>query len=59
MPNEIEIKITIPEREYKQWNSFERGGAFEVQVELRKLISQRLRQDFIEDFEIELTPNPH
>jgi len=53
MSREIEIKITIPEHEYKQWHTYEHGIA-EVKQELRTMIYNRLKQDYIRSFNIEI-----
>jgi hypothetical protein len=59
MSKVIEIKITIPEHEYKQWTAFERGGTYEVELQASDIIRNSLKQNFIDDFEIETTTNPH
>ena len=53
MKKEIEIKITIPEHEYKEWHNYEHGIA-EVMAELRTMLYRKLKQDYIENFDIEI-----
>ncbi len=53
---QIEIKITIPDYEYENWTSFERGIE-EVESDIKELLESRLRQDYIKHFDIEVTKN--
>jgi hypothetical protein len=49
---QIKVTITIPETEYKQWDEFRTDGVQMVMQSLRNDLSQRLREDFIKDFDI-------
>ena len=52
---QIEIKITIPDYEYQEWNDYLENGTTEVMMNMRRQITERLRQDYIINFEIEVT----
>lgn len=55
MDNEIIIKITIPESEYKEWNEYQVHGIEGAMESIKDDVRQRLRQDFVRNFEIEVT----
>ena len=52
----IEIKITIPESEYKEWEDFQHGEV-EIMANLRAEIRDYLKRRFIMSFEIESEHN--
>jgi hypothetical protein len=54
---EVVVKITIPDYEYNQWSEYEKDGVDGVKKSLKDEISQRLRQDYVQDFEIEVSHN--
>ena len=51
---DIIVKITIPEREYKQWYEFETDGIEGVKEILKSDIRHRLKQDHVKEFDIEI-----
>ena len=51
---QIKIEITIPDYEYQEWTDYLVDGAPMVMMNLRKQISDRLRQDWIRHFEIDV-----
>ena len=50
----IEITITIPDYEYKDWNEFMQDGVQMVMQSIKKQVSDRLRQDYVRHFEIKV-----
>jgi hypothetical protein len=55
--NEIELKIIISESEYKDWSEFQEGKEKAVMDILKSDVAQRLRQDGVANFEIEVKLN--
>lgn len=54
MDNEITIKITIPESEYKDWHDYDADDIATLKMNLRKGFSDACRKLYIRDFEIEV-----
>ena len=52
---QIEIKITIPAHEYENWDEFHQDGIEMVKMSIKKQISDRLKQDYVRSFEIEVS----
>jgi hypothetical protein len=52
---QIHIKITIPDYEYENWDEFNEYGIEVVKTSIKKQISDRLKQDYIRCFEIEVS----
>ena len=50
---QVKVTITIPDREYKQWDEFRTDDIEMVMQSLRTDLSKRLRADFIKDFDID------
>ena len=50
---QVKVTITIPDREYKQWDEFRIDGIEMVMQSLRTDLSKRLRADCIKDFDID------
>lgn len=51
----IEIKITIPQSEYKDWNDYEIGGSSKVMDQLKIDFVEYCRRNWIENFGIEVS----
>jgi hypothetical protein len=54
MAEYIKIEITIPDYEYKNWSDYY-DGIDEVMANLKKDIRERLKQDYIRQFNIEVS----
>lgn len=57
MAKEIEVTIKIPFSEYKQWDEYRTAKEKGVMEVLKVELSERLKKDFIEKFEIEVKLN--
>jgi hypothetical protein len=55
---QIEIKITIPDHEYENWDEYREDGIDMVKMSIKKQISDRLKQDYVRSFEIDVTHEP-
>lgn len=50
---QIEIKIRIPKSEFERWVEFENGGTINVKHVFQRDVREFLRNQYIEDFEVE------
>lgn len=49
----IEIKITFPKKEYKDWSEFYEGGIEAVKTSIINDLSERIKMDGVKLFSIE------
>lgn len=57
MSKEITVKITIPEREYKEWASFQIDGIAAVRHELLRNFRDACLQNWISNAEVSVSDN--